>query len=356
MTVWSIPLRGIRGKTPRFKLMDDLFPDKANGEDWKKAYIHDSRPIVDEVWGTEIHIPTLQGISINHYEYKGDDISAKLSGEYDFAHMMPHLPAIFSEIVIDDSYWKAPYMPDYPHHNDSEKYSTINSQSGTLITALRLIGFNRCIAPFFLKNSTLKNALNCEDGEIELMMNHPFQIPMAAFPPDKSKSRITQNELQWIGRAMRTMNRLFYEEKNDFTATMTAMNYYYGDIPVRAKMTIIWAGIEDLLRPKGSVRFGVRSRAAMILGRTNDEIEEYFSFVGKLYDKRNSASHGKRFAWTHGIEDILKNEDAQLDLLALMDSYQLLCDIFYCIVDRGNRFSDEELLSLEEQYKEMFPE
>ena len=120
-------------------------------------------------------------------------------------------------------------------------------------------------------------------------------------------------------------------------------------------MTIIWAGIEDLLRPKGSVRFGIRSRAAMILGKNKDEIEEYFSFVGKLYEKRNSASHGKRFAWTHGIEDISKNEDALLDLFTLMKSYQLLCDIFYRIVDRGNRFSDEELLSLQEQYKEMFP-
>ena len=149
MTVWSIPLRGIRGRTPRFQLTEDLFGDQANREEWKKAYIHDSRPIVEDVWGTEIHIPTLQGISINHYEYKGDDFSAKLSGEYDFDHMMPHLPTIFSEIVIDDSHWKAPYMPDYPHHNDFEKYSTINSQSGTLITALRLIGFNRCIARFF---------------------------------------------------------------------------------------------------------------------------------------------------------------------------------------------------------------
>jgi len=354
MTIWSVPLRGIRGKVPKFNLLDNLFTDSER-KNWKKAFIHDTRPIIDGVCEPTIQIPSIQGISINHYEYKGEDIAAKFSEEYAFSHMMPHLPTIFSEIVIDDSYWKYPYMPDYPNHNDFEKYSTINNESGTLITALRLIGFNRFIAPFQLKNSTLKNALNCEDGEIEIIMNHPFQIPMAAFPPDKSKARITQRELQWIGKAMWTMNRLFHEEKKDFTATMDAMNYYYADMPVRAKMTIIWAAIEDLLRPKKSIRFGIRSRSAMILGKTNNDIERYFSLVGKLYDRRNSATHGKRFAWTYGIEDIGKNKDANIDLKALIDSYQLLCDLFYCVVDRGNRFSDDELISLEEQYNEMFP-
>ena len=47
--------------------------------------------------------------------------------------MMPHLETIFSEIVIDDSYWKFPYMPDYPDHNDFEKYQTVVMQSTCLI-------------------------------------------------------------------------------------------------------------------------------------------------------------------------------------------------------------------------------
>ena len=357
MTIWSIPLRGIRGKRPHFELVEQLFPDSENSEgNWKKSWIHDTRPIIDGACESRIEIPHIQGISINHYEYNDEDLSAKFCSEFDFLHLMPHLPTIYSEIVIDDTFWKYPYMPDYPEHNDFEKYSTILGQSSSLITALRLIGFNRFIAPCILKNSTLKDALNCKDGVIELSMNHPFQIPMALFPEGKSKSRISQQEMDWVGKAMFSLNRLFYEEKNDFTATMTAMNYYYADIPPRAKMTLIWAAIEDLLRPKGSVRFGIRSRSAMILGKTDGEIEGIFSSVGKLYDKRNSATHGKRFSWNYGIEDILTNRDSQLDVFAVVHSYQLLCDIFYCIVDRGNRFSDAELQSFEEQYKEKFPE
>jgi hypothetical protein len=120
-------------------------------------------------------------------------------------------------------------------------------------------------------------------------------------------------------------------------------------------MTLIWSAIEDLLRPKDSIRFGIRSRSAMILGTTDNEIKEIFRLVGELYDKRNSATHGRRFTWARGIRDIQNNIPAHQDFQALRESYQLLCDLFYCIVDKGERFSNDELSELEEQFKEKFP-
>lgn len=254
MTIWSIPLRGIRGKKPRNHLTDQI--DHIMGKKrtyWKKEYIHDTRPIIDGNILGKIEIPYHPGMAIVHYEYKGEGFESKLTHKHSFQHMMPHLETIFSEIVIDDSYWKFPYMPDYPDHNDFEKYQTVVMQSTCLMTALKLIDYNRFFAPFSLKNSTLNDLENAEESSVEFILNHPFQIPMATFSKGRSKSRITSKEIEWVGNAMTTMNKLFFND--DFTTTMEAMSYYYGDLPVRAKMMLIWSAIEDLLRPKN--QFGM---------------------------------------------------------------------------------------------------
>tara|TARA_B100001113_G_scaffold237806_1_gene195509 strand:- start:47 stop:1138 length:1092 start_codon:yes stop_codon:yes gene_type:complete len=357
MTIWSIPLRGIRGKKPRDYLseqIDKLFNKKSRPH-WKKEYVHDSLPIIDGIAIEEVEIPYHKGISIIRYEYKGEDLSSKLSQNDNFRHMIPHLGTIFSEIVIDDSFWKYPYMPDYPNHNDFEKYQTVIMQSACLITALRLIDYNRCIAPFLLKNSTLNGLGSCKEKTAEVLLNHPFQIPMAVFKPGRSKARLSSKEMEWVGKAMITMNHLFYEEQNDFTTTLEAMSYYYADLPPRPKMMMIWSAIEDLLRPKGSIRFGVRKRFAMILGKTDTEMKKIHDLVDDLYYKRNSATHGRRFTWSHGIEDMAKNENAQNDMNALLESYQLLCDLFFQIIDRGRRYTDEELLQMDDEYEVRFP-
>jgi len=357
MAIWSIPLRGIRGKKPRNYLseqIDKLFSGKRRVY-WKKEYVHDSLPIIDGIVIEEIDIPYHQGISIIRYEYEGEDLSSKLSDKDSFQHMVPHLGTIFSEIVIDDSFWKYPYMPDYPNHNDFEKYQTVLMQSSCLLTALRLIDYNRCFAPFLLKNSTLNGLGNCKQGTVEVLLNHPFQIPMAVFKPERSKARLSTKEMQWVGKAMLTMNQLFYEERNDFTTTVNAMSYYYADLPPRPKMMLIWSAIEDLLRPKGSIRFGVKRRFAMILGKNDNERKKIHDQVDELYYKRNSATHGKRFAWSHGIEDMARNENAQNDMNALIESYQLLFYLFFQIIDRGGRYTDKELLQMDDEYEVKFP-
>ena len=50
-----------------------------------------------------------------------------------------------------------------------------------------------------------------------------------------------------------------------------------------------------------------------------------------------------------------KNENAQNDLNALVESYQLLCDLFFQIIDRGRRYTDEELLQMDDEYEVRFP-
>ena len=349
MTIWSIPLRGIRGRRPNPQIEGLQF----TGQKWERGFVHDTRPIIDGDCPPVVELPTLDGMTLCHYEYKGEDIAKKFSGEYDFAQLMPHLPTIHCEIVIDDSFWKAPFMPDYPGHDEVEKYQTIQAQAMAVITALRLIGFNRFIAPCILKNSTLKAAPMAEEGTIQFLPNHLFQIPMPYL--ENSKSRITKKEFEWVGRAVRTLNHLYFF--GDLTPAMTAMSYYYDDAPHRAKMTLIWAAIEDLLKPnQKTIRFSIRSRAAMMLGKSDKEIKEKFKQLGKLYNRRSAATHGRKFTWAFGLKDIPKNKRLKEDMGSLSQSYQLLCDILYCVVDRGAQFTESELSKLEDRYKENFPE
>ena len=338
MTVWSIPLTGINGRRPL-------------NEEWKPAYKHDTRIILDGESLEVIPLPHFAGMSLCHYEYQGEDIQSKFRGEYDFINLMPHLPTTYCEIIIDDSFWKPPFMPDYPSHNDTLKLQTVMMAGTTLITALRLIGFNQFIAPCFLKNGTLSSAPNCDEQTIEFFPQHPFLLPMPLL--EVSKARLSRVDFEWVCKAHLTLYRICFT--HDLSPVMSAMSYYYHDMPARAKMTLIWAAIEDLLKPnKSSIRFGIRARGAMMIGRSDEEIEMLFKQIGNLYGKRSAATHGRKFTYNQGLNINSENKRLQTDILALRSSYQLLCEILIRIVDRKSMFSDSELLQLEEQYKEKF--
>ena len=129
VTLWSIPMCGIRGKRPL-------------REEWKPEFMNDSRLILNG----ESHqmIPTqFQGMYLSHCEYNGEDIESKFKGSFDFQYLSIYLPTTYCEIIIDDSKWQAPFMPDYPHHNETQKLQTVMMAGATLIQALRLIGFNQ---------------------------------------------------------------------------------------------------------------------------------------------------------------------------------------------------------------------
>ena len=343
MTIWSIPLTGIRGKRPW-------------DNDWKISYRHDTRMILEGDCLSLIPIPNFDGLSLQHYEYRGENLESKFSGKYDFEFLKPHLSTTYCEIVIDDEFWKPPFMPMYPFHNEVEKLQTVMAASGSLITALRLIGFNRFIAPCILKNSTLQKAKDCEKGAIQFFPHHPFHMPLPML--EESKARLSNKDFLWVSEATITLYQLIFT--HDFTPTMTALSYYYHDMPQRAKMSLIWAAIEDLLKPKRTksqgIRFGLRARGAMILGKNDEEICKLFVQIGNLYGKRNDATHGRRFAWNKGIIPTPDNTKMETDMLALRESYQLLCKILIRIIDHGTLFTDSELLEFENEYKEKFPE
>ena len=342
MTIWSLPLTGIRGKRPW-------------DEDWKTAYKHDSRMILNGEHLAVIPIPHFEGMTLRHYEYRNEDLTPKFSGVYDFEFLKPHLSTTYCEIVIDDSFWKAPFILMYPSHNEVLKLQTVMAASGALITSLRLIGYNRFIAPCILKHSTLQNATNCMDGTIEFYPHHPFHMPMPDL--ENSKSIISNEDFRWVSEATRTLYQLMFIE--DFSPVMTAMSYYYHDMPQRAKMTLIWAAIEDLLKPKPTdehgIRFGFRARGAMLLGRSDEEIRKLFEQIGNLYGKRNAATHGRQFTYNKGIIPTPDNTQLTTDMLSLRSSYQLLCEILIRVVDRGALYTETELLELENKYKEKFP-
>lgn len=340
MTIWSIPLTGINGRRPM-------------SEEWKPAYKHDTRIILDGVSLPEIPLPHFHGVSLCHYEYLKQDIQSKFKGEFDFLHLEPHLPTTYCEIIINDSFWKPPFMPDYPGHDDILKLQTVIAAADTLITALRLVGFNQCIVPCILKNGSLTSAPNCEDGSIEFYPHHPFLIPMPML--NKGKARLSRKDFEWVCKAHLTLYELAFT--SDITPTMTAMSYYYHDMPPRAKMSLIWAAIEDLLKPgKSGIRFGIRSRGAMLLGRSDEEIEDFYKHIGKLYDKRSAATHGRKFTYNQGLEISPDNDRLFEDISDIGTSYVLLCEILIRVIDKGSLITESELDELEEQYKKKFPE
>ena len=342
MTLWSIPMCGIRGKRP-LKV----------SKEWKPEFMNDSRLILNG----ESHqmLPTqFPGVYLSHCEYNGEEIESKFQGSFDFQYLSIYLPTTYCEIIIDDSKWQAPIMPDYPHHNEQQKLQTVMFAGATLIQALRLIGFNQFISPCILKNGTISLAKNCEESSIELFPHQGFVIPMP--PPVGNKTNLSEEDYNWLLYAHSVLYNLSYE--TDLTPVFSAIDYCYQDMPPRAKMTIIWAAIEHLVKPNPEkIRFGIRSRSAMLIGRTDEEIQLLYKQIGNLYGKRSAATHGRKFTYNKGLEiNLLENQRLVEDLESLSSSYKLLCEILIKIIDRESMYSELELQKLEDEFQEKFPQ
>ena len=105
-------------------------------------------------------------------------------------------------------------------------------------------------------------------------------------------------------------------------------------------MTIIWAAIEHLVKPNPEkIRFGIRSRSAMLIGRTDEEIQLLYKQIGNLYGKRSAATHGRKFTYNKGLEMDFENQRLREDLVSLSSSYKLLCEILIKIIDRESMYS-----------------
>ena len=115
----------------------------------------------------------------------------------------------------------------------------------------------------------------------------------------------------------------------------------------------IWAGIEFIVRSKGSVRKSIRSRCAMLLRNTEKEQEELCELIDTLYDFRCDLVHGNKSFELKEYQDGLPGDGKKVSgkTRHLFDSYDILRELVKMVIEDGEMPDKKELEELQSEFE-----
>jgi hypothetical protein len=154
----------------------------------------------------------------------------------------------------------------------------------------------------------------------------PVEVEARTFPLFTSGT-LGPNDAQWIAAHWPTVLKLI-KESAEFALAVDALTV--GPFVHRSALTLValWAALEALFSPSTSeLRFRVSSLIAAYLEPPGAARRQRATEVGKLYDKRSAAAHGKP---RHETTDVV-------------ETFILLCVVVIKILDEGRVPSKVEL-------------
>lgn len=132
---------------------------------------------------------------------------------------------------------------------------------------------------------------------------------------------LTLDELGWI-KSHFTAARSLLDDERFQVAVHCLASYRWHSVP-RAKLAVLWAGIEGIFGITSEVRFRVSLYIARFLQPNNlIERQNVFNFIKKLYDLRSTAVHGSKMK-----ENVASGVDDSAEILRKI--------LLQCIVNKG---------------------
>ncbi len=139
---------------------------------------------------------------------------------------------------------------------------------------------------------------------------------------------IGDEEASWIEKHFQTARKLL--DKQEFQNAVHCLATYRWHAHPRARLALIWSGIEGLFNIESEIVFRLSLYTARFLASDNkEEMKTIFSDVKRLYKQRSAAVHGS----------IIKGEVSK----SIDDSVQLLKTLLKRCIVAGNLPRVEEL-------------
>ncbi len=120
----------------------------------------------------------------------------------------------------------------------------------------------------------------------------------------ESVYKISDEEASWIENNFHTARTLL--DKTEFQNAVHCLATYRWHVHPRARLALLWSGIEGLCNIESELVFRLSLYAARFLEPDNkDKMKTAFSNVKRLYKQRSAAVHGSRIKGEAGkaVED-----------------------------------------------------
>lgn len=196
----------------------------------------------------------------------------------------------------------------------------------TLIFLLRL-GVNPAITLPVFSNHSFNTLAEIPDSDAKLF---PYEVQVRHFPLGVVGGNVDADAVQWISERWSKTHGLI-EESPEFALAVRAIDS--GQFVENHALTLVslWGALEALFSPStAELKFRVSALIASFLEEPGEKRAQRQKAVASLYDKRSDAAHGKP---KHKPEHLL-------------ETFNLLREVIFRIIDRGSVPKKEELESM----------
>jgi hypothetical protein len=195
--------------------------------------------------------------------------------------------------------------------------------AGTIVFLIRL-GINPAATLAAFSNRPFGNLRGTSDREIVVV---PVEIWPHEFPLKTKNTILTAKRLEWVRKRWQLTHQL-KRNSSEFALAVAAINT--GQFINNSALTLVslWGALEALFSPSTTeLKFRISALIASFLERPGRPRSELQKEIGKLYDKRSAAAHGKP---RHDEGDVL-------------DTFNLLRRVLHAIIDNQSVPTKDEL-------------
>ena len=271
----------------------------------------------------------------------------------DYAKYAPFLLNIIAELTTCEDDWEHVMIDDekFTDLESEDRKNLISKFSSDIILLLRVRGLANFTTPFDITGSTFQD-LRRKSKTVELRVRS-LQSCIDFMPSPNPNPRLPEDDdFRWIEENCSIMNRLNRDGRMNFIHDI----YDTLNFPnMSVQLISIWSGIESIiLSETPGTRKSIKSRCAMILEDGVEKQKSRFKRIGELYDFRCEVIHGKKnFDMLSHIGDFdLSTEIPKIEgnTKKLYESYQLLTELLLKVVARGEFWTREELIELQNDF------
>ena len=221
-----------------------------------------------------------------------EGVLEKFKERSDFGKFAPFRDEIWCELVANEKDWGM--LQDdqgeiFSNLSAEERIRIIQGHADAMFLLFRLRGMTQFTVPVELHGSSFRNLSKQQDGTVMAKFRFSQAILFPVIGPSIPKL-LDEEDIEWILNHHLTVLQM--NQSGDLNFLLDLFDVINFPNPT-IQLVQVWAAIESIVKSQSpKTRHSIRSRCAMLLSESKQEIRQLYTHIGKLYDFRCAVVHG----------------------------------------------------------------
>ena len=282
-----------------------------------------------------------------------EGVLEKFKERSDFGKFAPFRDEIWCELVANEKDWGL--LQDdqgeiFSNLSAEERIRVIQGHADAMFLLFRLRGMTQFTVPVELHGSSFRNLSKQQDGSVMAKFRFSQAILFPVIGPSIPKL-LDEEDIEWILNHHLTVLQM--NQSGDLNFLLDLFDVINFPNPT-IQLVQVWAAIESIVKSQSSkTRHSIRSRCAMLLSESKQEICQLYTHIGKLYDFRCAVVHGTEDFSMGKYLNGLQGTEIVNETKLLFDSFSILKRLLIKVIEKGEMPDSKQLKALQDNYDNM---